>query len=303
MIRRLIILLLIVGCVFAREYIAIIDFEGIGVNENEARALTQRLTSEMIALEVYQVVERSEMKRLLEEQKFQYSGCVDMKCAIEVGKMLGAKYMVIGSVSKFGDSYSIDSRMIDVETSEAYVSGSYVAEGKIDILLTSGTKSIARQLCELEDAISVKQFSNKDEYKITSNISNSNIFIIKNNKPFHNKEYRFYTKSELVNLLEKKNEFQNDKLLLDYKNNSMKQFAHNHFKSYLGIAMLLSGLNTSYTNRGEIDFNYLWYDAGASILFWGGIGLFSFDYYLNSKKMHIHQQHCLSYLINKYNNI
>ena len=52
MIRRLIILLLIVGCVFAREYIAIIDFEGIGVNENEARALTQRLTSEMIALEV-----------------------------------------------------------------------------------------------------------------------------------------------------------------------------------------------------------------------------------------------------------
>ena len=39
MIRRLIILLLIVGCVFAREYIAIIDFEGIGVSEDEARAL------------------------------------------------------------------------------------------------------------------------------------------------------------------------------------------------------------------------------------------------------------------------
>ena len=81
MIRRLIILLLIVGCVFAREYIAIIDFEGIGVSTDDAKTLTQRLTSEMIALEVYQVLERSEMKRLLEEQKFQYSGCVDLKCA------------------------------------------------------------------------------------------------------------------------------------------------------------------------------------------------------------------------------
>ncbi len=78
MIRRLIILLLIVGCVFAREYIAIIDFEGIGVTNDEARALTQRLTSELITLQVYQVVERSEMKRLLDEQKFQYSGCVDL---------------------------------------------------------------------------------------------------------------------------------------------------------------------------------------------------------------------------------
>ena len=42
MIRRLIILLLIVGCVFAREYIAIIDFEGIGITNDEAKALTQR---------------------------------------------------------------------------------------------------------------------------------------------------------------------------------------------------------------------------------------------------------------------
>ena len=74
--KLLLIVLLIVGCVFGREYIAIIDFEGINVSKGDAKALTQRLTSEMITLEVYQVLERSEMKRLLEEQKFQYSGVV-----------------------------------------------------------------------------------------------------------------------------------------------------------------------------------------------------------------------------------
>ena len=48
--KKLIILsiLLIVGSLFGREYIAIIDFEGIGVSEGDAKALTQRLASEMI---------------------------------------------------------------------------------------------------------------------------------------------------------------------------------------------------------------------------------------------------------------
>jgi len=149
MIRRLIILLLIVGCVFAREYIAIIDFEGISVSEADAKALTQRLTSEMISLGVYQIVERSEMKRLLDEQKFQYSGCVDMKCAVEIGKMIGAKYMVVGSVSKVGSTYSIDSRLISVETGESYISATYSNDNKIDILLDDGMKSIAYQLSEI----------------------------------------------------------------------------------------------------------------------------------------------------------
>ena len=150
MIRRLIILLLIVGCMFAREYIAIIDFSGINVSEGDAKALTQRLTSEMIKLEVYQVLERSEMKRLLEEQKFQYSGCVDMKCAVELGKMLGAKYMVVGSISKVGKTYSIDSRLIDVESSEAYASGQYTYDGSIDTVVKYGMSSIAYQLSDLE---------------------------------------------------------------------------------------------------------------------------------------------------------
>jgi len=150
MIRRLIILLLIVGYVFAREYIAIIDFEGIGVSNDEARALTQRLTSEMITLEAYQVVERSEMKRLLDEQKFQYSGCVDTKCAVEIGRMIGAKYMVVGSISKVGGSYNLDSRMISVETGESYISAQFTSNGKIDKVLKLGILSLAYQLCEIE---------------------------------------------------------------------------------------------------------------------------------------------------------
>ena len=163
--KLLTILLLIVGCVFAREYIAIIDFEGIGVTEDEAKTLTQRLTSEMIALEVYQVVERSEMKRLLEEQKFQYSGCVDTKCAVEIGKMIGAKYMLVGSISRIDDVYTIDTRLINVESSEAYASGQYTAQESLSNVLVNGMKSVAYQLCDIDKYISRISILNSNNSK------------------------------------------------------------------------------------------------------------------------------------------
>ena len=49
------------------------------------------------------------MNRLLKDQKFQYSGCVDFNCAVDLGKMLGAKYMVVGTISKVDRTFTLDS--------------------------------------------------------------------------------------------------------------------------------------------------------------------------------------------------
>ena len=146
--QKYLFILLFATSLFSREYIAIIDFEGIGISNDEARVLTQRLTSEMINIGVYQVLERSEMKRLLDEQKFQYSGCVDLNCAVELGKMLGAKYMVVGTISKVGRTFTVDSRLIYVESSEAYASGQYTTQGSIDNVVQYGMSSIAYQLSD-----------------------------------------------------------------------------------------------------------------------------------------------------------
>lgn len=160
--KKVLLVLLFISSLFAREYVAVIDFEGIGVSNDEARVLTQRLTSELINIGVYQVLERSEMKRLLDEQKFQYSGCVDLKCAVELGKMLGAKYMVVGTISKLDNVYSIDARLIDVESSEAYTSGQYTAQGDLSNILVNGMKSIAYQLCEISTEVPKVSLINND---------------------------------------------------------------------------------------------------------------------------------------------
>lgn len=57
--------------------------------------------------------------------------------------------MVVGSVSKIGRAYSLDSRMIDVETGESYISAKYSLQGDIESLLFEGMGSIAHQLCDI----------------------------------------------------------------------------------------------------------------------------------------------------------
>jgi len=148
--KKLIILISMVFLLSAQQRVAVIDFESINVSEAEAKALSQNLTSEIIALDKYTVVERSAMKRIMDEQKFQHSGCVDTQCAVELGKILGAKYIIVGSVGKVGKTFSIDARMIEVETGESYQSANYKHKGEIDDLLIEGMKSVANQLCDLQ---------------------------------------------------------------------------------------------------------------------------------------------------------
>ena len=74
--------------------IAIMDFKVIGINENDARALTERLRSEVINLNIYIVLERSAIQAVIKEQKFQYSGVVDEGSASDLGKVIGAEFCI-----------------------------------------------------------------------------------------------------------------------------------------------------------------------------------------------------------------
>ena len=56
MIRRLIILLLIVGCGFAKDIIAVLELEQKGLTKQEAEILTDRLITKLISIDKYQVV-------------------------------------------------------------------------------------------------------------------------------------------------------------------------------------------------------------------------------------------------------
>jgi hypothetical protein len=112
----------------------------------ESKILTQRLTSQMIAISDYIIVERGNIEKILKEQKFQHSGCTDSECAVEIGQLINADVTVIGTVSKFGDTFTIDARIISVRGGEALESASYTHTGKIDELVKTGIESVAHEL-------------------------------------------------------------------------------------------------------------------------------------------------------------
>ena len=64
------------------------------------------------------IVERSRLQSALDEMKLQMSDIVDEQTAVQLGKQVGANAVLVGSFLQIGDMIRINSRLIDIETSE-----------------------------------------------------------------------------------------------------------------------------------------------------------------------------------------
>ena len=98
--------------------IAILDFEGMGISAGEALTLSKRIETRLVQLGRHKVIERGQMKRILQEQDFQSLGCTDEECAVEIGQLIGAQQMLAGSIGMVGTVYTIDLKIIDVATGQ-----------------------------------------------------------------------------------------------------------------------------------------------------------------------------------------
>ena len=147
-----ILILLLAGSInwaVAQKAVAVIDFEPINLSAGEALALTERFRTEIQSLDTVNVyIDRNSMQSVLTEQGFQQSGCSSDECAVEMGQMLGAELIVVGSIGLIGSTYSVNVRSIDVENGKILRTASRDFRGEIDYVLTPGMQMIARQFLE-----------------------------------------------------------------------------------------------------------------------------------------------------------
>jgi TolB-like protein len=103
--------------------VAVLDFSSFMMGEggaavNLGKAITAMLVTEFSNRDGIQVIERAQLNDMLREQDLVLSGRVDESSAIEIGKMLGAQYVLVGQASSIVDNLRMDIRAVDVETSE-----------------------------------------------------------------------------------------------------------------------------------------------------------------------------------------
>ena len=113
--------------------IAVLDFQGLLVEEELGVAVAEIIRTEVVGLGDYIVIERGMVEQVLKEQEFQLTGTVDSETAVAIGKLIGAELVIIGSIVKTGIVYTTNARLIDVETGVAKVGQSIQGKGEEEI--------------------------------------------------------------------------------------------------------------------------------------------------------------------------
>jgi len=81
-------------------------------------ALSELLTQRFVRAGSFVVVERQELRRVFEEAKLQLTGAIDPQTAVELGKMIGARILLLGSVEKLAGNYQANARLVEVASGE-----------------------------------------------------------------------------------------------------------------------------------------------------------------------------------------
>ena len=132
-----------------KQVIAVLDFDALGISQQEAQVLTKRIRATLVRSNIYTVIDHGLVREILEEQAIQVTVHVAAdEIAVELGEIIGASLVMAGSISKIGSLWIIDMRIIDVASSKTTKSSSYEIMGDIQWVLTKGVPEAVRGITE-----------------------------------------------------------------------------------------------------------------------------------------------------------
>lgn len=141
------ILLSLTAIVGAQEQTIVFDFDAIGIDEQTNAAATQILRNELEATGKFTVIPKREMEAKLTEQGITDFSCHEIDCASNYGFTVGAEKVILGSLTKLGEGYTVEVRLVDVIKKEVVFTDRFSATSLDDLRLTLGklAKALAAQ--------------------------------------------------------------------------------------------------------------------------------------------------------------
>ena len=120
-----------------RPGLGVLDFDigaTIGQDADDYQALRRGLASmtinELAANNSIRVVERAQLQQILQEQNLGREGRVDPSTVSQIGRLIGARYMVTGTLYDVRGDVRIDARLFDTETGQ--ILRTYRVNGRLD---------------------------------------------------------------------------------------------------------------------------------------------------------------------------
>lgn len=104
-----------------RKNIAILDLENIGEQARRGeigQSVSEMMRSIFADSTVFKVIERKNLAKILDEYKLQLAGITEQSKEKQMGGLLNADALIVGSVSEMGDQFNVSIRMVDVATGE-----------------------------------------------------------------------------------------------------------------------------------------------------------------------------------------
>ena len=96
-----------------KKRVAVVDFDYatvqsnvsklFGSNQDVGKGVADILVDKLVSAGVYTLVERKQLDKVLAEQHFSNSDRADASSAAKIGRVLGIDYMIVGSITKFGN--------------------------------------------------------------------------------------------------------------------------------------------------------------------------------------------------------
>ena len=134
-----------------KKVLAVLDFEGNEKLKGKVDLkMSDMLTTSLVKTARFEIVERNKIDKVFKEQNFGMSGMVDENTAAEVGKLLGAEYVVFGSITsatrkdidKFGYilvriEVGIDVRAVNTTSGKILLSESAIGVSESKLVTTA----------------------------------------------------------------------------------------------------------------------------------------------------------------------
>ena len=141
--RNIILSLFLFSSLFADDHtIAVLDFSGENIHKDELKNLSAVFRTELLQMDTLRVLNYDDMSEVLIDYG-NTTSCSSLECAVIASMLLDQEWLVSAHVSKIGDVFLIEARLIESSTGRVINAVSYDYDLSIEGLYTRGMHNLS----------------------------------------------------------------------------------------------------------------------------------------------------------------